>query len=353
MRQFKTKERERAIRRGLEFIYETACDEDHFSEWGHDLINCFYFIATTSRDKALRRTARQMGLERARRWFKKHAKLPRQADAGIISEYIHGVYATDRFGLRNPALKEQLRRAATRITARDYFYFDPKVEPPPADATEPCEECGLLNERGRKFCRQCRKRLVVMNRYGVWYDALIGAYNCERVRVYLGARYTDVFKWLPLMRPFRGRENGDNPDFYDTLYAISHIVYTLNDYSRYRLSPRWLPAEYAFLKKNLQGAIETEDPDMMGEFLDSLKAFGLGDSHPLMRKGMEFLLSRQNADGSWGDMEEDDVYCRYHPTWTAVDGLRDYAWHGERLSFPRLMPMLRAMNRQRKPLARA
>jgi hypothetical protein len=61
---------------------------------------------------------------------------------------------------------------------------------------------------------------------------------------------------------------------------------------------------------------------------------------------MQFLLSRQNPDGSWGDMNETDIYHRYHPTWTAIDGLRRYAWRGERLSFPRLKAMLLAMNKQ-------
>ena len=343
MREFKIEERERAIKRGLEFIYEVARDEDYFADYGQDLLNCFYFISVTSRNPALRRAARKMGLERAGRWRREHRSLPRDADAETISVYIHGIYAAERFGLRDPALKEQIRRASKHITALDYFWFDPATEPPPSDVTEPCQ-CGLLNERGRKACRQCRKRLDVINRYRLWYDALIVAYNGERVGIHIGARYREVLKWLPVMRPYRGRENGDNPDFHDCLYAITHIVYTLNDYSVYRLSPRWLPEEYAFLKTNLREAIATEDPDMMGEFLDSLRAFGLEDTHLLIRTGMEFLLSCQNADGSWGDMNEKDIYHRYHPTWTAIDGLREYAWRGQRLSFPRLMPMLREMN---------
>jgi hypothetical protein len=343
MRQFKIEERKHAISRGLEFIYKIACDEECFAFYGHDLLNCFYFISATSLDPALRRAARKMGRERALVWRREHVTLPRKADAETVSEYIHGSYAAGRLSLRDNAIKEQLRRAARHITARDYLYFDPATEPPPDDATEVCW-CGVLNERGRKTCCECRKRLVVINRYKLWYDALIAAYNCERVGVHVGARYAEVLKWLPVMRPYRGREDGDNPDFYDTLYAITHIVYTLNDYSIYRLSPRWLPQEYTFLKTNLREAIETEDPDMMGEFLDSLKAFGLEDSHPLIRTGMEFLLSRQNEDGSWGDVNAEDIYERYHPTWTAIDGLRQYAWRGERLSFPRLKPMLQAMN---------
>ena len=346
MRPFKLKERECAIRSGLEFIYRVACDEESFADYGHDLINCFYFISATSRDPVLRRTARKMGRERARLWRQGHATLPLKADADVIAEYIHASYAANRLGLRDSTMKAQLRQAAGRITVREYFWFNPLNEPPPGDATEPCV-CGLLNERGRKTCRRCRKHLTVINRYALWCDALMAAYNCERVGVHVGVRYAEVLKWLPAMRPYRGRENGANADFHDSLYAVTHVVYTLNDYNLYRLSPRWLPQEYEFLKSNLQEAIETEDPDMMGEFLDSLRAFGLKDSHPLIRRGMDFLLSRQNGDGSWGDMAATDVYARYHATWTAIDGLREYAWwRGERLSFPRLMPMLREMNRQ-------
>lgn len=343
MRPFKLKERARAIESGLEFLYRMACDDECFALYGHDLLNCFYFISATSLEPSLRRRAREMGRERARVWKREHPALPRKADAEVVSEYIHATYATERLGFRGPALKTQLRHAAKHLTALDYLWFDPANEPPPGNVTEPCQ-CGTFNERGRKTCRDCRRRLVVINRYRLWYDALIATYNCERVGVRVGASYREVLKWLPAMRPFRGRENGDNEDFYDCLYAVTHVVYTLNDYSLYRLKPRWLPQEYEFLKTNLREAIITEDPDMMGEFLDSLKAFGLKDTHPLIRTGMEFLLSRQNPDGSWGDMNEEDLYHRYHPTWTAIDGLRQYAWRGERLSFPRLKPMLQEMN---------
>lgn len=345
MRPFKLTERASAINRGLEFLYRMACDEECFAVYGHDLLNCFYFISATSSDSNLRRTARKLGRERARLWKREHGKLPRGASAEVVSEYIHATYATMRLGFRDPALKAELREAASRLTALDYLWFDPASEPPPTDVTEPCW-CGLHNQRGRKTCRECRRRLIVINRYRLWYDALIATYNCERVGAKVGASFREVLAWLPAMRPYRGRENGENPDFYDCLYAVTHVVYTLNDYSLYRLSPRWLPQEYEFLRTNLREAVATDDPDMMGECLDTLKAFGLADTHPLIRTGMEFLLARQNTDGSWGDINDDDLYHRYHPTWTAIDGLRQYAWRGERLSFPRLMPLLRAMNRQ-------
>ena len=53
-----------------------------------------------------------------------------------------------------------------------------------------------------------------------------------------------------------------------------------------------------------------------------------------MRAAVEYLLKHQNSDGSWGNADEQDVYTRYHATWTAIDGLREYAFHGERTELP-------------------
>jgi hypothetical protein len=72
--------------------------------------------------------------------------------------------------------------------------------------------------------------------------------------------------------------------------------------------------------------IAADDPEGLGELLDSLQSFGLDRSDPLIRKGIEYLLTRQNPDGSWGDPNEKDPYDRYHPTWTAIGGLQEYKW---------------------------
>jgi len=80
--------------------------------------------------------------------------------------------------------------------------------------------------------------------------------------------------------------------------------------------------------------ITINDPETMGEFLDTLKSFGLTEVDPLIQTGIAFILSRQHADGSWGDAGDRDVYHRYHSTWTAINGLMDYAWQGEKVSFP-------------------
>jgi hypothetical protein len=171
--------------------------------------------------------------------------------------------------------------------------------------------------------------------------ALADAYIGARCGLVVGARYEDVLKWLPALRPYPGHVADDVEYLRDAAYAVTHVVYALNDYGTYRLSPRWLPQEYVFLKASVASACERHDPEVLGEVLDSLKAFGLRATHPVMRRGTRYLLAAQNPDGSWGDPEEDNIRTRCHTAWTAVDGLRTYAWRGERLSRPDIAPLLK------------
>lgn len=331
--------RARAVRRGLQFIYRTALVDKNFKEYGSDYLWCFYTLSVALKDPEMRRMARRMGLERARRWRRLHPTLPAGADAGIIADYAFGSDAADSLGLRDEKLKAEIRSRAPRFNASAYMRFDPATEPPPDDVPEECSFCHANNLRGASLCNNCKRPLKMRTRQDVWYDALITAYSGERYGVILGAKYGDVLKWLPTLRPYP-RDNQKSDEFYDTVYAITHVVYTLNDYSQYRLNPRLLPHEFEFLRETMTSAISQRDADMLGEFMDSLRAFGMKTGDPLMRKGMEYLLETQNSDGSWGNRRERDIYLRYHPTWNAVAALSEYDWQREGLSHPELKSML-------------
>ena len=86
----------------------------------------------------------------------------------------------------------------------------------------------------------------------------------------LGAPHAEVLKWRASLLPYRGRMGGANPDFYWTLYAVTRVVYTLNDYGRRRPSPRLPPEEFEFQRQNLDEAMALRDAEMMGEFPDTL-----------------------------------------------------------------------------------
>jgi hypothetical protein len=326
--------------RGLSFIYRTALQRKNFEDYGQDYLWCFYTISEAVRDVDVRRTARRMGIERARFWRRMHRFVPADADAGMISNLAYGNDAADSLGIYDPELTKQLKREALRYKARDYLLFDPVKEEPPGDVPDECKRCGASNRRGSKVCFVCKTPLVMRTRYDVWYDALITAYVAERSGINMGALYSDVLKWLPTLRPYRASPVDAGEEFHDTVYAITHIVYTLNNYGQLKLSPRLLQPEFEFLKANLKAAIADDDADMLGEFMDSLRAFGLTTDDPLLRAGMEYYLSHQNRDGSWGDLHEKDIYMRYHPTWNAIAALSEYAWQGEGLSFPQVKPLL-------------
>ena len=337
---FTEADRRRAVRRGLRFIYQTALDEQNFEQYGSDYLWCFYTVGASVRDAGVRREARRMGAELARHWRRTRGSLPAGADAPTVADYAFGGDAADSLGVRNSRLKSQIRRAARRFDARDFLLFDPLAEAPPADVPAECEFDRTHHARGARACRRCGRPLKMRTPQDVWYDALITAYVGERYGVRLGARYSDVLRWLPALRTYRAAA-ADSELFYDTVYAITHVVYTLNDYGRYRLRPGWLPHEFEFLRANLREAVAQRDADMLGEFMDSLRAFGLTEADPEIRAGMEYLLSNQNADGSWGDPAERDVYLRYHPTWNAVAALSEYAWEGYAPSFREVKPMLK------------
>lgn len=329
--------------RGLEFIYATTRDPANFADYGFDYTFCLHWIASTSRDRVLRRAARAMAVDCARRWREANTSLPEDADAEMVAQAVFGGLTADRLGLRDAAFRRKVRGAALNVNACDVLWFDPVAGPPPEDLPKDCA-CSEANARGRATCRVCGRRLKRLSRYEVWLLALIRSYLGERYGVKLGARYADVLRWLPSMRPYPERAGGYE-DFIWAVYAVTHVVYTLNGYSTYMLSPRWLPVEYEFLKDSLDELIDLNDADAVGEVLDSLKSFGLSERHALVRRGVDFLLSTQNADGSWGDVEREDVYDRYHPTLTAVNGLREYSWKEKRLVFPKLLPELKGWSR--------
>ncbi len=334
-------DRDRALERGLNFIYRSASDQAVFADWGHDMLWCFYTISATAKNTKLREMAWKMGHERALEWRRIHASIPAKISVDELAGLVYGSDAADRLGARDPAFKQQLRNAVRHYSVIDFLLFDPAREPPPSDIPEQCRKCKRWNDRGVTVCRYCGAPLTMRNRYDVWTDALITTYSGEIYGVRLGAPYRDVIRWIPVMRPYPPRATVGTGTFYDVTYAITHVIYTLNDYNRYLLSPEWLPEEYQYLKTNLEEAVRLQDPETLGEFMDTLRDFGMTERDPLIRLGVDYALSKQNPDGSWGDPNDPDIYDRYHSTWTAMDGLREYGFHGKRLSFPGLEPLLR------------
>ncbi|HEX7957302.1 MAG TPA: hypothetical protein VF508_10195, partial [Pyrinomonadaceae bacterium] len=143
--------REEAVGRGMEFLRRVAHDPGHFEAYGHDLLFCLDCIASTSRDPVLREAAAVLGRERAFAWRRVHASVPEGAGARDVVRLVFGGDAAERLGVADAGLRAEIRRAAARFTAADFFRFDPAAEPPPPGLSDDCP-CGALNPHGLARC---------------------------------------------------------------------------------------------------------------------------------------------------------------------------------------------------------
>jgi hypothetical protein len=293
--------RQAAIERALAFIQTVASNDTNFARYGSDMLWCLYSISHTSRDPQLASESARMGRELAGRWRNSHRHVPAEATAIEIYKMVIGAYAADRLGLPDAQFKRELHRAVLRFTAKDYLGFDPQ-KPPGLDDPQ---------------------------RYGIFTDALIRSYFGDTYGIPLGAHYREVVRWLPLLRPYEGH---DEDTEFDAFYTVTHVIYTLDRYHENGITMSLLPEEFRFLKRKLNDAIDDEDPEMVGEAIDCLKAAGL-ENDPQVEKGMNYLIATQRPDGAWAG-DNDDVYTAYHSAWTGIDGLRDYHYRRQVKSLP-------------------
>ena len=316
-------------------MYAVALDPANMANYADDFLLCFYKFSTSTPDPELKRMTWRMGQERARAWRRSHRRVP--AVERSVGRYIRyfacANFAAEGLRVPDPHMRRSIQRAARRLRPEDFFRFNPLNETFPDNIPKPCSNCGTSNPRGRDICYVCKNGLERTSRYELFSDAVFTVYVGERFGEPLGVRLPDLLRWLPDLRPYGGYKGGTNPEFVSTAYAVTHAVYSLNDYCSYRLKPEWLPHEFEFLKSNLMANIAADNAELMGEFLDTLKSFGLTFDDPLIQAGTEFVMSQQNADGSWGPTSG-GVFDRYHPTWTAICGLMDFSWRGERVLSP-------------------
>jgi hypothetical protein len=297
---FSTADRDRAVERAVRFVYSVAMDPRVFHDSGSDLLFAFANMSTSNGDRRIAELARRMGQERAIEWRRLHQAIPPHASATAISDLLYGSYSANLLGVSEWKFHRALLARAATFAVRDYVGFDPAQEPPP--------------DTVKGFSRR-----------SLFLYALLAAYFGEEAGTEAEGRSRDVLRWLPQMRPYPPHRYNAG-EYYEALFAITHVVYTYNHYNLSRVMPECFPDEFAYLKANLPAAIADKDPDTLGEYVDSLRAFGLDYSDAHLREATEYLLSTQNPDGSWGDPSEKDPYVRYHSAWTGQGALQQFPW---------------------------
>ena len=311
----------RAIARGLEFVGEFTECWRVLQPHGHEVLVMFSHVATTSRSLRLRATARRIGQHLASKWLERQS-IPH--DAHELFSVAMGAWAAADLGKCDSAFQLRIEAAFTRRDVARILRFDPRLEGPPDNLPAECSGCSSINARGHRTCVVCHRSLKFETRYAVWSYALVVAYQCERFGPPIGVSLIDVVRWICDMRPYPAGEV-DTLSTWDAAFAVTHLVYVLNDYNRWQLRPEWLRPEYEFLRKLLAKAFDSDTIDLLGECVDTLAAFGLSRTGRVLRPAVRYLSSAQNDDGSWGPESADD-YTRIHTTWTAIDGIREHKW---------------------------
>lgn len=315
-----------AVHRAIRFMIDVARTPAHFDEYAPDLLFCFHSLSEATSDPELRRLCLDAGRERAAHWRTTHPAVPGKAGPVRISNLVYACLSVDALGFPDPAMKAELARRAAQFTAVDFLAFDPLVEGPPSDIPHRCRKCRKENVRGVHRCAHCGSKLRMTSRYDVFFEALLAAYFGERYGIRLGASLAAVTRWIPSLRPYTWRGRKPDDDFYSLAYTITHILYVHNDYDLRALPRADFQQEFDFLHTHFRRNMQMKDPETLGEFIDSLLVLGMPESDPLIREGMDYILARQNKDGSWGDPKDPDIYNRYHTTWTGIGALMEYRW---------------------------
>ena len=309
-----------AATRALRLFYTIAQEPAVFDEYAGHLLLAFSQVATTSRDAALAELALGMGRERVAAWRQRWPARRLRLDCDTVMHEVMAAYAAERLSVPADDIRQDIARVLRAATTARLLYFDPLVEVAPRDVPEECPN-GHTSPRGCHICAGCGEHLVPLSRYEIWQYALTNAFFCERGRLPLRVCARDLLAHLPHLRPFP--RPGD-PEHYSSVYAATHVVFTMNGYGEARLDPGDLPHEMAFLESSLEWALEHAETDTLAEIIESLVALGTDDHHPPIEKGRMLLLERQQHDGGWGD--EGDEYRRFHNIWAAIDGLREFRW---------------------------
>lgn len=286
------RDRRTAQLRGLSFLSDYALEDACWSECAAEVVYMFFHLATRPRPCDFTRRARPLSRHAARRWLADHPRLPRRASAeDVVFRYAYGAYTTIRVGLDTRALCGDLAAEARTIRWRDFFGFDPKREPPPTTDE--------------------------------WQYAMVGAHIAQGAGMRPGSSVREIAAWRPVMQPYPRPRRRLTSAGWSAFYAVTHLIYVLNDYSLYLLPRERFLAEVEFLRAACEVAIVDDDVEGIGEAVDALLTLGDTERDPLIARARRKILALQNRDGSWGS-RSDEPYTRLHKTWVALDGLTRY-----------------------------
>lgn len=289
-----------AIQRALNFVLTLALDEDNFKTFGSDAFQTFYDVATTA-EEPLRKFSLLRTEVAAQMWLHTYPSFNNDnsdgdPEADEVLDFVMGIYTLERVGIGHDS-KELVREAAKKIKAEDFF-----------DVPESAFSMKTRYMRPTMEWRQYTK-------------ALTYTFYASKIGVDIGQDLVTVLRLLPLYRPYKSftkvsKSNDSFDEYTDQITMLFNLIHVLSNYGELKLAPSLLPQEYAFLSdpSHMDKAISFKDVHLVGEIVHCLRVLGTRETDSTMVRGLEYLRSTQQLDGSW-PTRDGTIYRMVYPTY--------------------------------------
>ncbi len=298
-------ERDLAMLKGLSWVSAYLVDEDHFRDVDFDCFHIFNEIHRTAHNPLIGQWCESVAFMYGQR-LKEYTTLFRDPLRGYHCLQMLSLSCSsfDRIDFE-PMYKKAKASFETYKTDQQIYWIE-------VDNLEELSEKNLFN-------------------------LLIRTYELERINLAYDNEYHADFRLLDMLRYLKAKPLvaiEDDSSLYkntwrDHCYLATHIVLALNNYNEFQLQESDAPWVFDYIRASYPAAFARNDVELVGEFVDSLRALGLTeDNDEMVRQGTEFLLDSQNVDGSWSAVLPSTgngswrPYHIMHPTWCALVGLR-------------------------------
>lgn len=286
---------DQAVLRGLEWIHKFIDDDETFAVIGMDGFYIYHELSLTSENHSLRKRAKALALNDARRIYDNlNKKVELDAHDCIKAwDLLAEVYL---LGLDPEPLLSKARRSLRLLNSGERIFGIHRTSLKEAD------DAGL-------------------------YAILMDAYTIEKAAaVFPGEAWPDfgLGQVLQFIRNNKELRSPASEAFEEDAFLATHTAYVLTNYGRLRLQPESSEWITGYLRKHFHAVLQNEDIELVAEFIDVFRSLGQDErTDPMIHQGTEFLLRTQHSDGSWGDWESaESYYDAMHFTWCAVMGLR-------------------------------
>lgn len=322
--------REQSAARAVDFLAEYLRTPAHLSGVGSDGAGLFLELALTAESPALRARAEALAREHARRLAPLYLARGGLPDASRFADALELLLDAAAFGLDEATLGAALDQRFRRFRTEDARYGI-RLARPDALEDEPA------------------------------FDLLLTAYTYERASARWPRRFPVRFRLADALRVLWRRPlapwataGAAHTRAVESAYLATHLPLVLTEYSRHALPPEALGRWESYLRAHLEDYLRERDVELTAEVADMLRQLGERDeTHPPLCSLTRFLLSTQNADGSWGNWRAfPDPYDAIHPTWAALSGLVLRATQQPSPWTARVLPLVRAASEQRAPRPR-